>query len=84
MTSLGFDLIWFGVIFVVMCETAMITPPVGMNVFVVAGMAKDVPMYTIYKGVGPFIAALMALLVFTYYFPQYSVTNPGYDGQING
>ncbi|MDD5703610.1 MAG: TRAP transporter large permease subunit [Dehalococcoidales bacterium] len=74
--NLGFDLIWFGIIFIVMCEMAMITPPMGMNVFVIAGMARDVPMYTIYKGIGPFIIALVILLAVLISFPQIALFIP--------
>ena len=48
--KLGLDPIWFGVLVVLMMELGMITPPVGMNVFIMKGVAKDVPMYTIFKG----------------------------------
>jgi C4-dicarboxylate transporter, DctM subunit len=56
-TALGFDPIWFGVMVVWMCEMGMITPPVGLNVFVIKGVAKDVPMSTIFNGVVPFVIA---------------------------
>ena len=55
--SMGFDPIWFGIIIVRMCEMALITPPVGLNVFVIKGVAKDVPMYTIFRGIIPFLIA---------------------------
>jgi len=66
-TSLGFDPIWFGILFVRMAEIAMITPPIGMNVYVIAGVAPDVPMQTIFKGIIPFLIAdfsEVALLIF--------------------
>ena len=47
---LGFDPIWFGVTVVVMIEIAMITPPIGLNVWVISGMLPRVPMETIFKG----------------------------------
>ena len=65
--SLGFNPIWFGIIFVRMAEIAMITPPIGMNVYVIAGIAPDVPMQTIFKGIIPFVLAdfcHVALLIF--------------------
>ena len=55
--NLGLDKIWFGVIVVRMMQVAMISPPVGITLFVIKGIAKDVPMSTIYKGVTPFIVA---------------------------
>jgi C4-dicarboxylate transporter, DctM subunit len=53
--GLGFDPIWFGIMIVIVVEMGMITPPVGMNVFVIKGMAADVPTYTIFKGIVPFL-----------------------------
>ena len=55
--SLGFDPIWFGIIIVRVFEMASITPPVGMNVYVIHGVAKDVPLGTIFKGIIPFLMA---------------------------
>ena len=53
--SLGFHPIWFGILVVRAAEMAMITPPIGMNVYVIAGVAPDVPMQTIFKGIFPFL-----------------------------
>ena len=47
--SFGFDPIWFGVVAVIVIEMGMITPPVGLNVFVVRGVARDVPMVTVFR-----------------------------------
>lgn len=55
MTGLGFDPIWFGVIIVMTVTLGMICPPVGMNVFVINSIARDVSLVAIYRGVGPFI-----------------------------
>ena len=77
MMSLGFDPIWFGIMIVIVCEMGMIVPPVGMNVFVIKGMAPDVPTYTIYKGILPFlymdlleIAILTAFPIVVLWLPQ--------------
>ena len=53
----GFDLVWFGIIVIVVTEIALITPPVGMNVFVLKAVLPDVPVTTIFRGLIPFIAA---------------------------
>jgi len=53
--GLGFDPIWFGIMIVIVVEMGMITPPVGMNVFIIKGMAQDVPTYTIFRGIMPFL-----------------------------
>ena len=57
--GLGFDLIWFGVIMVLVAEMGVITPPVGVNVFVIKGIAPDIPLETIFKGIFPFLGALI-------------------------
>jgi C4-dicarboxylate transporter DctM subunit len=57
MMDLGFDAILFGVLVVRMTEIALITPPVGMNVYVLSGVARDVPLDKIFKGALPFVAA---------------------------
>lgn len=54
---LGFDLIWFGILVIVVIEISMITPPIGMNIFVLRGVLPDIPTKTIFKGVIPFIFA---------------------------
>jgi tripartite ATP-independent transporter DctM subunit len=56
-TTMGFHPVWFGIIIVRMAEIAAITPPIGMNVFVIAGVVPDVPMQTIFKGIIPFLIA---------------------------
>ena len=62
-TQLGFDPIWFGVIIVMTVELGLITPPVGMNVFVINSIAREIPLTTIFKGVLPFVAADILRLV---------------------
>ena len=74
--SLGFDPIWFGVIAVIVIEMGMITPPVGINVFVVKSVAKDVPMSTIFRGVLPFWFAMAACLLAIVLFPQIALLIP--------
>ena len=64
--ALGFDPIWFGIVVVMVVELGLITPPIGMNVFIIKGIAPEVPLGTIYRGVLPFVIAqilLIALLV---------------------
>lgn len=68
--SLGFDGIWFGIIIVRVFEMASITPPVGMNVYVLQGVARDIPMNTIFKGIYPFLAADVLHLALLVVFPQ--------------
>ena len=75
---LGYDLIWFGIVVVVVTEISMITPPVGLNVFVLRSVLPDVPTSTVYRGVMPFIAAdivrlgiLVAFPAITLYLTQF-------------
>ena len=70
--SLGFDPIWFGVIMVIMMEMGQITPPVGINVFVIHGVAKkyNVSMATIYRGIIPFVIVEVVVIFFLTLFPD--------------
>ena len=74
--SLGFDPIWFGIIVVRICEIGQITPPVGLNIFVIRGVAKDVPIGTIYRGVIPFVITDIFHLAMLVAFPQLSLFLP--------
>ncbi len=68
--NLGFDPIWFGIIIIMMCVLGLIAPPVGMVAFVIKGVAPDIPIWTIYRGVLPFFAAAVLLVVLLVAFPQ--------------
>ena len=68
-TALGFDPIWFGVIIVMTVELGLIHPPVGMNVFVIKSVVKDVSFTTIFKGVLPFVATDIVRLIILIAFP---------------
>jgi len=74
--KLGFDPIWFGVIIVLVAEMGVITPPVGVNVFVIKGIAPDVPLETIFKGIFPFLAALIIVTIILIIFPQIATFLP--------
>jgi len=76
--ALGFDPIWFGVLMTLLAEAALITPPVGMNVFVVAGISEGVPMETVFRGIFPFFSAMIICLVILVLFPQISLFLPGF------
>ena len=69
--KLGYDPIWFGVIIVSVCELGLITPPVGMNLYIVKGIAQpNVKLGTIYAGIYPFVLAILLFEVLLYIFPQ--------------
>ena len=75
-TQLGFDPIWFGVVAVIVIEMGMITPPVGLNVFVVKGIAQDVPMATVFRGVMPFLLAMIIALLLIIAIPDIALIIP--------
>ncbi|NLX51160.1 MAG: TRAP transporter large permease subunit, partial [Deltaproteobacteria bacterium] len=68
--ALGFDPIWFGVIIVVISGMGVITPPVGINAYVVAGVARDVPLHVIFKGSLHMLYAMIALALLLLIFPK--------------
>jgi tripartite ATP-independent transporter DctM subunit len=75
--TLGFHPIWFGVVIVLITEMGVITPPVGVNVYVVYGVARDVPLEDIFKGVFPMLAALILCNIILLLFPQIALFLPG-------
>ncbi len=76
MVALGFDPIWFGILIVILVELAGLTPPVGMNVYVIKGVAKDIPLYTIFRGIIPFLYTNVATIVLLIAFPQMALFLP--------
>lgn len=74
--QLGFDTIWFGVLMVMVMEMGQITPPVGINAFIIAGIAKDVPLARVFRGLVPFILALVVAIAIVLIFPQLSLFIP--------
>ena len=75
-TSLGFDPVWFGIIIVVVMQIGLISPPVGMNMFVVKSLLPGMTMPTIFRGVTPFVAAEVVLLGILIAFPAISLVLP--------
>lgn len=74
--KLGFDPIWFGVIIVLVGEMGVITPPVGVNVFVIKGIAPDIPLHKIFKGIFPFLVALIFMTILLLIFPKIATYLP--------
>jgi len=68
-TGLGYDPIWWGVILVMVMEVGMITPPIGMNVFIIYGAAKDIALKTIFRGILPFFYADLIRITLIILFP---------------
>lgn len=76
----GFDPVWFGVIICKLIELALVTPPVGMNVYVIAGVARDIPLHHIFVGVTPFVISDFITLTLLIIFPKISLLLPGTMG----
>ncbi len=74
--ELGFDPIWFGVIIVLALGMGVITPPVGANVYVVAGVDQETPVMTIFRGVWPYLLAIFVCIAFLTLFPQIALFLP--------
>jgi tripartite ATP-independent transporter DctM subunit len=67
---MGVDLIWFGIVVIIVIELGLITPPIGMNVFVVNAAIPDVDVWTVFRGVWPFIVAMLVCLALIIAFPS--------------
>lgn len=76
-SALGYDPIWFGVIIVLVTQIGVVTPPVGVNVYVVKGIARDVPLHVVFRGVVPLLIALIVGTFLMIPFPQIALFLPG-------
>jgi C4-dicarboxylate transporter, DctM subunit len=75
-SALGYDPIWFGVMVVILLEVGLITPPVGLNVFVIKGVAPSVPVGTIFRGIWPFLIMQFVMMIILYFFPKLALFMP--------
>lgn len=75
--ALGFDSIWFGILVVKMIEVSLVTPPIGLNCFVVNGVRPDISLTDVFKGVAPFVAADIVVITLLIAFPQIALFLPG-------
>lgn len=74
--ALDWDLIWFGIIVVIVLEMGMVSPPVGINVFIVKSIAPEVPMGQIFRGIWPFWLSMALMVVLLVIFPQIALYLP--------
>ena len=74
--KLGFDPIWFGIIITRVSEIGVITPPVGMNVYIISGVAPDIPLFTIFRGIVPFLMADVVSVFLLLFVPQITLFLP--------
>lgn len=81
--KLGFDPIWFGIVIVMVVELGLITPPVGMNVFIIKGMAQEIPLGRIYSGVMPFVISLILLIILIVMVPEIATWLPSTMSRFN-
>ena len=80
MIKAGYDPIWFGVLIVILMETAMITPPVGINLYVVQGLRKRGRIDDVIIGAAPFVATMMLMIAILCYWPQLALWLPRIAG----
>ena len=73
---LGYDPIWFGVMIVLVTQMGVITPPVGVNAYVVSGIERSIPLQTVFRGAIPFLLALVVACVLLIIFPQIATWLP--------
>ena len=69
-------LIWWGIVLVMVVEMSLITPPIGLNVFILKSMLPEVPLTTIFKGIGPFFAADIVRVAIVIFFPAVALWLP--------
>ncbi len=79
-TSLGFDPVWFGVLIVMIVQIGLISPPVGMNLFVLNSLLPEVGLSQIFRGCWPFVVVMIVMLGFLIAFPQISLWLPSLMG----
>jgi tripartite ATP-independent transporter DctM subunit len=79
--ALGFNGIWFGVIGTVMAEIGLLTPPIGLNCFVVHGVFPEYPLEEIFRGIWPFVAMDIVIVIILILFPQISLFLPSFMGK---
>jgi C4-dicarboxylate transporter, DctM subunit len=74
--ALGFDKVWFGVLMMLLVETALVTPPVGFNLFVVQGVRKRGQIADVIRGVWPFVITLLVMIGLLIAFPKIALLLP--------
>lgn len=74
--QLGFDGIWFGIIIIIVTNIALLTPPLGLSVFIISGVVKDVPIEKIFKGVIPSVITMVIFTILLIIFPEIATFLP--------
>jgi TRAP-type mannitol/chloroaromatic compound transport system permease large subunit len=77
--ALGFDLIWYGILYTITCQIAYMTPPFGYNLFLMRAMAPpEISIQDIYRSIGPFVLVMVGALILVMVFPQLALWLPNY------
>jgi TRAP-type mannitol/chloroaromatic compound transport system permease large subunit len=77
--ALGFDLIWYGILYTITCQIAYMTPPFGYNLFLMRAMAPpEISIQDIYRSIGPFVLVMVGALILVMIFPQLALWLPNY------
>jgi tripartite ATP-independent transporter DctM subunit len=74
--ALGYDSVWYGILMVVVVEIGLITPPVGLNIFVMRAQLPDIALTTMFRGIAPFLVADALLILLLFLFPQIALWLP--------
>ncbi|WP_099303137.1 TRAP transporter large permease [Bacillus sp. Marseille-P3800] len=74
--ELGFDGVWFGVIMILVMNIGLVTPPLGISVYIISGVAKDIPIQKIFRAMVPMIIAMLVCVVLLVMFPQLATWLP--------
>jgi TRAP-type C4-dicarboxylate transport system permease large subunit len=75
--GLGYDPVWFGILVVMLVELGLITPPIGMNLFILRSIVPDVSLATIIRGIVPFVVSDLFRIVLIFAFPAITLFMPG-------
>jgi TRAP-type C4-dicarboxylate transport system permease large subunit len=75
-SSLGYDLVWFGILMMLLLETALITPPIGVNLYVIQGVRGRGPMNDVIIGALPFVVAMLVMIVLLIVWPEIALWMP--------
>ena len=76
LVALNVDLVWFGVVMCITMEFALITPPVGLNLYVIQGIIPDANLFEVFRGTWPFMLLLMLTLILVFVFPHLAIWLP--------
>ena len=76
MAALEYNTVWYGILMVVVVEMGLITPPVGLNIFVIRAQLPDIELGTVFRGIAPFLVAHTVLIILLMWFPQIALWLP--------